>query len=323
MSANVHTTTNGLNVSFEENTIINWESDDTTITWDNEPIVRNHRQCGMSGYIGLLALIRLRNEIYGAKMEPTLLEKVERIAPFELTTVQRELVNAIQNNDKLIIRKSRQVGMTEIFAMITAINLCENSGKRYLYYAIKQDDARNFTKRVKRYLNKLSYVGNIGHVTERFITSSTYSTLTATSTSTEIIGDYDWVMIDEAAFTNADMSKLGTITDKITVASTLNRLDNTFLPLWLRANKRGYKRFTIKRTDFELKRCFGDHFEYEYGDRLLSHLTLGELESALKFGVTIYLDIADKDDTKKFVDFMLHNHIDFKCTGRNIIIPAQ
>lgn len=66
MSANVSTTANGLNVSFEENTIINWESDDTTITWQSEPVVRNPRQCGMSGYIGLLALIRLRNMIYPA-----------------------------------------------------------------------------------------------------------------------------------------------------------------------------------------------------------------------------------------------------------------
>lgn len=33
MSANVRKTANGLNISFEKDTIISWETDTTTITW--------------------------------------------------------------------------------------------------------------------------------------------------------------------------------------------------------------------------------------------------------------------------------------------------
>lgn len=299
MSANINTTRNGLHVSFDENTTITWGNDDTTITWEDEP---------------------------------SIIKKVQSIAPFELTEWQKQMILTIENNDKCIIRKHRQVGMTEIFAMLTAIKMYKNWNvyANFLYLSHNKDASERFVKKVRFYIDKLSHgaIFSTNRKDELSWYSSNLFTVDISKDQYHLgYRTYDWVIVDEAAFTNTNISDIESKTKNITVASTLHGLDNTFLPLWLKSNKRGYKRFTLEKEWYigsgGMRKILGDKFDYEYDDRLLNHLTLSELEMTLKLGGTIYVGISDKADTRTFTKFMCENGIIHVWDGRNIIIFAQ
>lgn len=215
-----------------------------TIRWSQDHM-QEYIKCSMDPIYFILTYCKIRTLDGG-------------IVPFKLYDRQKELLNLIHNNRKVVVRAARQVGKSEISAAYMLWYAIFNSDKLIAILANKEETAKEILKKAKRAFMELPFWLQQGIVTwnQKDIELENGSRILAAATASDAIRGYtiNLLFLDEFAHVENQVAEdffaavyptisSGT-TSKIIVVSTPKGY-NHFYRLWDAAEKKknGFETF--------------------------------------------------------------------------------
>lgn len=184
-----------------------------------------------------------------------------------LSKGQEEVINAIEKNNRVIIRKDRGVGLSTVINAVIACELIKSKPINIILFSENRHLNYNSSKTIINNVNILikslglnikfntkqeSYIElSNGNTIEFKHSSSLYSFYRTKRTTTLTLSDFKlysekyWIIFDEAAFFKTGDVIYKEMNDvfpnsKITIMSTQNGMDNLFFPIYILGDKSGF-----------------------------------------------------------------------------------
>jgi hypothetical protein len=201
--------------------------------------------------------------------------------PFKLFPYQEELTNDIQDNDRVIILKSRQLGISTLSAGYSLWLMLFHSDKNILVVAIDQNTSKNLVTKVSVMFENLPSWLRL-KTTEKNklslrLTNGSQIKAVASSGTSGRSEALSLVIIDEAAFVDraeelwASLQQTLSTGGKGIILSTPNGTGNFFHKMWVKAEE-GDNKFHTKRLPWQVHperdQAWRDRQDEELGLRL-------------------------------------------------------
>jgi hypothetical protein len=181
--------------------------------------------------------------------------------PFKLFPYQEELTNDVQDNDRVIILKSRQLGISTLSAGYSLWMMLFHTDKNILVVAIDQNTSKNLVTKVNVMFENLPSWLKLrttekNKLSLRLANGSQIKAVASSGTSgrSEALS---LVIIDEAAFVDnaeelwASLQQTLSTGGKGIILSTPNGTGNFFHKLWV-ASEEGRNQFYTKRLPWQV-----------------------------------------------------------------------
>lgn len=215
------------------------------------------------------------------------------LKPIILTTSQNDVLRVIEDNNNVIIKKHRTVGLTTLINAIIACRLISNDKWNITYVNINYDCMGHNLKKIINYINVLVKKYDID-IEIKFknneIKFSNGNSLIMINKESDIYNHdicyTNWTIFDEAALNKNAIEVYNMIyryydIEKTTIISTQNGLDEFFFPIYFLGPKAGFKTINARwqTTEFietnniaRYKKSIGNIvFEREFGDKFMIH----------------------------------------------------
>jgi hypothetical protein len=215
--------------------------------------------------------------------------------PFILTTAQKSVLNAIESETNVVVKKHRQVGMTSFISAIAASRLLSNERWNILYIPGNCNLGKYTLDKTKDYLHTINGRLNLNIDIEysnktSFILSNgnSFYTVSPRAYSFGVSGypshseqfKKTWIIFEEASFNkNAEDIYYRLINQycygQVTIISNQNGIDDLFFPIYVLGEKAGFKKIDARYQETEylvnikdqMSKCMSDkNFDKEFGD---------------------------------------------------------
>jgi hypothetical protein len=271
-----------------------------------EIIKDEYKKCALDPIYFIKKYIKIQSQTLG-------------IIPFELYDFQETALKTIHENNRIVILKSRQMGISTLVAAYALWLMIFNSGKNVLAISIKQESAKEIISKVRVANENLPSWLKIKTIEDNrlSIKFKNKSMILATSSASDASRGYSASLIicDEAAFVEniealwvSAQQTLSTVVDgKAIILSTPNGIGNFFHKVWAdsESKKSGFKPIKLpwqlhpKRDDF-----WREQQTKELGDKLASQeCDCSFLSSGTNVIALSILDVYEKNYIKEPIEY--------------------
>lgn len=276
------------------------------------------------------------------------------IVPFDLFDFQEKMLENINNNDRIIILKSRQMGISTLIAAYTLWMMLFNDGKNILVVSIKETTAKEIVSKIKLANEKLPSFLKIQAIeyNKHSIKLENNSMVLAVSSASDSARSFSasFIIFDEAAFipeiedlwTSAQPTLSTVNKGKAIILSTPCGVGGFFHTTWVNAEKKKNGFFTIilpwnLRPDRDKKwkekqvkelgiRLFGQEYDCDFlssGTNVIDLATLKEYEEN---SIKIDGDVRPQMGVRDPIEFRYSNNLwiwELPKDGNSYIVCAD
>lgn len=166
-----------------------------------------------------------------------------------LTKEQRVLIDLVMENERLIVKKTRKLGVSiALQALFSTMLMCQENVKICIYQGNTGYDS-GVLGNIKKFIQKSKNKVVVDKITNKKITLANGNYIKIINSPYDISWlkeDDIWFWLDEISFSNKIQPIYDEIIErvknpKIIITSSPNGIDNLFLPLYILGENAGYK----------------------------------------------------------------------------------